>query len=120
MSTTEERRVDRDPGDLGIDLVSADDGTPVVHVRGEVDAATVGRLEACFAAVADVAAAGTRSVTVGLREVEFMDSSGINAVLDLRTRLGDGSQIHLQDCPPALRRVFDIVGLDRCAEITIS
>ena len=115
MSIAEDRIIDLEPGEIGIDLVSAEDGSPVIFVRGEIDAATVGRLEACFDAVAD---AGPTTVTVGFEHVTFMDSSGINAILDLRRRLGTSARIRLQDCSPAVVRMCDIIGLDEVPEVT--
>ena len=116
MSTTEDRRVELEPGEIGIDLVSAPDGSPVLFLSGEIDAATVGRLEACFQAVAD---GGPDAVTIGFGEVTFMDSSGINAILDLRRRLGGGVRIDLRDCSPAVQRMCDITGLVDDAAITV-
>ena len=108
MSTTEDRSLDLEPGDLGIDLFSADDGTPVLLLSGEIDVATVGRLESCFAAVAYDS---PNRVTIGLGDVAFMDSSGVNAVLELRRRLGAGARVVLRDCSPVVKRVCAVVGL---------
>ena len=108
MSTTEDRIVDLEPGDLGIDLFSADDGSPVLFLSGEIDAATVGHLASCFDAIARTA---PRNVTIGLGDVTFMDSSGVNALLELRRRLGDGARVVLRDCSAVVRRVCDITGL---------
>ena len=116
MSTTADRRVDLEPGDLGIDLVSSQDGEPVLFLAGEIDAATVGRLQACFEAVA---AGGARRITIGFGEVEFMDSSGINAILDLRRRMGAGGRIVLRDCSPAIRRMCDVTGITNAEDITV-
>jgi anti-anti-sigma factor len=116
MSTTEDR-VDLEPGDLGIDLVSAEDGTPVLFLAGEIDAATVGRLAACLDAVAG---AGATRVTIGFGEVTFMDSSGVNAILDLRRRLPPAADIVLRDCSAPIRRICDITGLGTADGVHIS
>ena len=117
MSTTEDRRIGPDHGEIGIDLVSAEDGSPILFLRGEIDVATVDRLASCFAAVA---ASRPSVVSVGFGEVTFMDSSGINAVLDLRRRLGARARIHLRDCSPAIQRMCDVTGVTDCPEITVS
>ena len=117
MSTTEDRNVCLEPGEIGIDLVSADDGSPILFLRGEIDAATVGRLSACFDALAP---SHPKSVSLSFAEVTFMDSSGINAILDLRRRLGPSARIHLRDCSPAVVRMCDIIGLTDCAEVTVN
>ena len=116
MSTTEDRRVDLEAGELGIDLVSAADGAPVLYLSGEIDAATVGRLAACLDAVARPRPA---LVTIDFGEVTFMDSSGVNALLDLRRRLGPDARIHLQDCSSGIQRICDVTGVSSCPEITV-
>lgn len=118
MSTTEDRLVDLDPGEMGIDLVHAVDGTPVVFLRGEIDTSTVDRLEACFDDI--VSRGGVRIVSIDFDGVTFMDSSGINALFELRNRLGPGARVHLRDCSAAIRRVCDITGLTACEEFIIS
>jgi anti-anti-sigma factor len=117
MSTTEDRRADLDPGELRIDVVSAEDGSPVIFLSGEIDASTAGRLAGCFRAVAD---AGAEKVTIGFGEVTFMDSSGLNAVLELRRRLDATAQVHLRECSPKVRQMCEITGLDRCEGITVA
>src|SRR5688500_16760877 len=117
MSTTEDRSLGLEPGAIGIDLVSAQDGTPILFLRGEIDASTVGRLTACFDALA---VHRPKDVSIGFGEVEFMDSSGINAILDLRRRLDADARIHLRDCSPAIQRMCDVVGVSTCPEITVS
>lgn len=116
MSTTEDRHAGLEPGEIGIDLVSAEDGTPILFLRGEIDAATVGRLAACFDALA---ASRPKVVSVGFGEVTFMDSSGINALLDLRGRLDPDARIHLRDCSPAIRRMCDVVGVSSVLEVSV-
>ena len=117
MSTTEDRNAGLEPGEIGIDLVSAEDGSPIVFLRGEIDAATVGRLAACFGAVAQ---SHPKAVHISFAEVTFMDSSGINAILDLRRRLDADARIHLRDCSPTVQRMCDVIGLSTCEELTVS
>ena len=117
MSTTEDRRADLEPGEIGIDLVSAEDGNPLLFLRGEIDAATVGRLVACFDALVK---GGAKTVVIDFGEVAFMDSSGINAILDLRRALGGGGRILLRDCSPTIQRLCDVVGLAGVGDLTIT
>ena len=116
MSTTE-HGVDLEPGEIGIDLVSAEDGNPILFLRGEIDAATVGRLAACLDALAE---SRPSTVSLGFEDVTFMDSSGVNAILELRRRLGPGARIHLRNCSPAIQRICDVTGVSTCEEITVS
>lgn len=55
----------------------------VVRVDGEIDIATQGPLEAALGAAVD---AGALELWVDLTDVGFMDSTGLNALLALRTR----------------------------------
>lgn len=116
MSTTDQRRVDLEPGEIGIDLVSDEDGSPTLLLSGEIDAATVGRLEACFLAVAS---AGATTVTVDFGDVGFVDSSGINALLVLRRTLGPTGRVQLRGCSPTMRRICGITGIGEVEGITV-
>ena len=55
-------------------LEDAGDGTARVLPAGELDMATVGELDACFR---DAHSAGFRRIVADLRELEFMDSTGL-------------------------------------------
>ena len=116
MSTTEDRRVDLEPGALGLDLLSAADGSPLLLLDGEIDAATVGRLEHCLDAVIR---GGARAITIGFTGVTFMDSSGVNAILEARRRVGPGGHIQLRHCAPQVRRVCEITGMTDVEGITV-
>jgi len=112
MTTVNRRVVDLDPGELGIDITSATSGsgTPVIAITGEIDAATAPRLVACFEAVA---AGRPPSITVDLTEVDFMDSSGVNALVDLCTlAVGWDGTVVVTGAAPNVRRVCDITGLE--------
>ena len=112
MTTTDDLRVvDLDPGELGIDLTSdgADAGLPVVAVHGEIDAATAPRLIACLDAVA---AHRPATITIDLSGVDFMDSSGVNAIIDLRTRTAAWhGRVVVTGVRPRVRRVCEITGV---------
>jgi anti-sigma B factor antagonist len=113
MTTTANRRVvDLDPGELGIDITSTEGraGTPVIAVAGEIDAASAPRLTACFEAVASSQPA---TVTVDLTDVSFMDSSGVNALVDLCALVTpwDGTVV-VAGAAPNVRRVCEITGIE--------
>jgi anti-sigma B factor antagonist len=81
-------------------------GAVVVAPRGEIDIATVGQLrEAC--------AASDGALVLDLRRVEFIDSSGLNFVLEEQRRADvDGLRLALVRGPQHVQRVFDVVGLN--------
>jgi anti-anti-sigma factor len=52
-------------------------------------------------------------VVLDLREVGFMDTSGLRYVLELNDRAArDGFQLRLVRGPAAVQRVFEVSGLD--------
>jgi anti-anti-sigma factor len=112
MTTTVHRRlVDHDPSELRIALTSDEGGTgtPVIAVTGEIDAATVPRLIACFQAVV---AHRPSSITVDLTAVPFLDSSGISALVDLCSAARPwGGSVEVTGVAANVRRVFDITGI---------
>lgn len=90
-----------------VDLVAAvveRDGERVVEVVGEVDLTTAGQLEQ---AIAELAAEGGR-VVVDVAQVEFLDSSGVTALL--RARKGVPGLV-LRNPSAAVTEVLDMAGL---------
>lgn len=83
------------------------DASLLLRVSGEVDLATAGDLEK---ALTD--AAGS-SVVVDLTEVPFMDSTGLNALVNGRRAIMDaGGSIALVVTPEsAVARLLDITGM---------
>jgi len=75
-----------------------------LRCTGEIDQATA----PLFADALADAVPGRRRVEVDLAEVAFMDSSGINALVQNRR---PGCELVVVDVPPHIRRVLDITGL---------
>jgi anti-anti-sigma factor len=80
-------------------------------VRGEVDLATADDLER-----AAIEAPGDRLV-LDFRDVTFIDSSGIRALVRVAKR--SGARIVIRDPAPRVERLFRLVGLDRKQAWTI-
>ena len=80
----------------------------VIHVEGELDVATAGKLETALTPIA--APDGTR-VVVDLAGVSFIDVRGLRALLTGRREL---SRRHIGmvvgNPPPQARRLFDLAG----------
>jgi anti-sigma B factor antagonist len=88
--------------------LTEEDGTLVLRLGGELDAASRAAIEpAAMAAISS-----GRSVTFDLRELTFCDSTGI-AMLIAVIRAAEAERCALTACniSPSVRRVFDIVSL---------
>jgi anti-sigma B factor antagonist len=83
--------------------------TVVVRPVGELDLATVEQLRTELRGLGDV---GFEHIVIDLRELTFMDSSGLHLVLETAHRARAGRfQLSLIAGPPAVQRVFEITGL---------
>jgi anti-anti-sigma factor len=86
----------------------------VVVASGEIDIATA----ADFSRTLDAAMAARPAVLViDLAMVEFIDSSGLNAVLQANQASGDDVRLVLQSPSDACRRILKATGLDDVLEI---
>ena len=84
-------------------------GAPGVAVHGEIDVSAVPALvEALDAAIRDSAGA----FVIDLCDVEFLDSSGVSALMRARALLGREERALAVVCPPgAVRRLFELAGI---------
>lgn len=81
-----------------------------VEVHGELDLATCPEFATTLA---EVTAAGFTDFVVDLRHLEFLDSTGLHAILDVQSATRrHGTTLTLIPGPPAVQRVFEIAGLD--------
>ena len=78
----------------------------VVMPHGELDLATV---DAVAAEVDDLVARGFDRIVIDLRETSFIDSSGVHLLLRCAAR--DDVRVTVIDGPPAVARIFDLVGV---------
>jgi anti-anti-sigma factor len=78
---------------------------------GELDVATVPEVRGHLAELVD---AGFTHVVVDLREVRFIDSTGLSAILASRAAMDRcGRKLSVWPGPPEVRRIFEITGTDR-------
>jgi anti-anti-sigma factor len=96
------------PPDFSVTRRRANDAVVVVPV-GEIDLATVDRLQAEI----DAAAGEAKQVVLDLRAVSFIDSAGLRLVVQSSRALevGGGMLVVVRG-PKEVQRVFDLVGLD--------
>jgi anti-sigma B factor antagonist len=92
-----------------MDLSVSSHGTiPILRVDGDVDMASAPEL----AAAVDLHSAGYRSpLLIDLSECLFMDSGGLNVLLQAVRQLDGQAWLGVIGTNRNLRRVFDIVGL---------
>jgi anti-anti-sigma factor len=86
------------------------DGTAVVRLFGELDLAEVEPLKREFDRLC---ANGLSTLTVDLSGLEFVDSTGLHALLRLRRQCAE-QQLALQLVPgsPTVQRLFRMTGTD--------
>ncbi len=91
--------------------VESIEGIPVVAAAGDVDMLTSNRLRE---AVLDVINAGNNRLVIDLREVGFLDSSGLMVLIQAlkRTRQAGGG-VALADRTQPLRPVIRVTGLNK-------
>jgi anti-sigma B factor antagonist len=86
-----------------------DPGTRVIAVEGEADMATAVRFNESFF---DAARSGTRRVIADLSEIDFIDTSMLNAlVVGHRRMVRDQGRFAIVSPGPRLGRVLDLTGL---------
>ena len=93
--------------------VEIDDGSFVVTVTvaGEVDLSTSTQLKRTFDVVLD-RRPPPALIQADLRDVAFMDSSGVAVLLGVRARALDvGSRLVVTSVSPVLQRLFDVAGI---------
>jgi anti-anti-sigma factor len=82
--------------------------TSYLRIAGEIDMATVPQLETAVGR----ARSHSQAVVIDLSEVTFIDSTGVSFILrmDAESR-ADGFSLLLVPGPPAVQRVFELVGI---------
>ena len=96
------------PGNFDV-LTNRDGATLVVSPRGEIDLATVDLVREAV----DREQQPGEALVLDLREVGFMDTSGLRYVLELNDRAKqEGFALLLVRGPRAVQRVFEVSGLE--------
>jgi anti-sigma B factor antagonist len=92
-------------------------GDHILYVGGEVDAFTAPQLkERMFPLVSDPQ---TKSITVDLRQVSYIDSTGIGIFIGvLKASRQTGCQLFIKNVPPRIERIFRITGLHEIVPIS--
>jgi anti-anti-sigma factor len=95
-----------------LELFGAGEGCLRAMVAGEIDFANASSLQTRISAACEER--GARALILDLRGVEFMDSSGLRAILHLQRELADGDGgLVLLGPTPQVRGILTLTGLDR-------
>ncbi|BBL79172.1 anti-sigma factor antagonist [Rubrobacter xylanophilus] len=94
-------------------LLHAFSGIPVVKVSGELELLTAHRFREALEEAA-ASAGQSRMVVVDMSGLEFMDSSGVSALLAAtRGFMGGGGRVRLVVRDSPVQRTLRVTGLDR-------
>jgi anti-sigma B factor antagonist len=86
--------------------------TAEVRAVGDVDLATASELRS--AVLAAVKLDGVTQIEVNLGEVDFLDSTGLSALVSGRNAAtAAGKQFYITRCAPRVRMVLGLTGLDK-------
>jgi anti-anti-sigma factor len=81
----------------------------VVEIAGELDLATAGELDSALRSLANT----KRAVTLDLRELRFIDSTGLRLILEIDAMARqDGFNFALVRGPETVQRIFAITGTE--------
>jgi anti-sigma B factor antagonist len=98
-----------------IEVVELGNEVITILVEGDVDLDEAGELRAVLA---EAIGHGHRAVIVDLSAVHFMGSSGMGVLAELGGRLkGEDRVLMIRGCQPAVRRAFEVTGLDRHLDV---
>ena len=96
------------PETFGIVAVRQDDRTAAVSPAGDLDVSTSPRLLAC---IDELLAEGRSEITLDLRAVTFIDSSGLGALVKAHKRTGPAGRLTIVQPRPHVHRAMEISGL---------
>ena len=90
--------------------VSEGDGCCVVAPKGELDNSTADLLDA---AIREAQAGAPQQLVLDLRDLTFMNSSGLRLILQAHARSrADSTRLRVVPGPNRVQRVFEITGMD--------
>ena len=87
-------------------------GTTTVTVRGDVDMASAPSFSRALDEVADA-----DHLVVDLREVTFIDSTGLGVLVRAHRELGDRGPLLVRCNPGPVRRVLEVSGVDQAVRV---
>ncbi|WP_205699604.1 STAS domain-containing protein [Conexibacter sp. SYSU D00693] len=104
------------PQPFAIDVAEQGDAT-VVHVVGELDLAVAPELEGTLLPLLEAG----KHVVLDLRELDFLDSSGVRALVHAHNQAEDGPGRFSVVCVPggdgSVWRVLEVSGVDQALDV---
>jgi anti-anti-sigma factor len=89
------------------------DGTRVIGVRGELDLSTHEQLRKALSK----ATKGDEAIVMDLSECEFMDSTGVRAILIGMRDAGDQGRFAIAGPTPQVQRILEMTGLGKAVAV---
>ena len=86
------------------------EGIVIIRPAGELDISTA---ELFSAKTGELLAKGFQTIVLDLRDLVFMDSSGLRAIVSLHAGTSPSQRLQIVQGPDAVQRAFAITGLDR-------
>ena len=68
----------------------------------------------------DLVRGGETKIALNMKEVDFIDSSGLGALVSIYKSLGQGGQIKLFAVGDRVRSIFELTSLDQVFDIHVS
>jgi len=102
------------PETFGIVAVRADDLTAAVSPTGDLDVSTSPRLLAC---IDELLAEGRSRITLDMRAVTFIDSSGLGALVKAHKRAASSGHLTVVQPRPHVHRAMEISGILKVIEV---
>lgn len=85
-------------------------------VRGEVDPASSGRFAE---SLMEAARGASGDLVLDLRNLTFMDSSGLRVLIELSRDLGPGRSVILRAPQPGVLRLFEVAGIEELGSFRV-
>ena len=102
------------PGTTGCSIFvnhESPEAVPVIDLIGEVDLEAAPKI---YSAIWQASEYGRNSLVLNLEKLDFMDSSGLQALLRLREKLRTRKQnIVLAGAKPQIKKLFRLTGFDK-------
>jgi anti-anti-sigma factor len=103
-------RVTRIEAALATEIRKAEPAHALVMLAGELDASNVGQL---YEQLAQLTREGARHIALNLAELEFIDSTGLSAIIAAHKRAEAlGGELIIFSPPQSIRRLFTVTGID--------
>lgn len=102
------------PETFGIVAVRHDESSVAVSPAGDLDVSTSPRLLAC---IDELLAEGRSKITLDLRAVTFIDSSGLGALVKAHKRAAPPAELTVVQPRPHVHRAMEISGITKVLRV---